>query len=196
MRARDLSPVAQLILKCQKTGDKTHFFKADVSSPASIALACKEITTRLGSPTIAVLNAGVFTHNTMLDISETELRRTVDINFLGVVFCVKEFLPAMIAANRGHVLVTSSVTAFISTVGHVHYSAAKAALVAAVEGLQTELKHAHGNPSVKVSSVLPAIVNTSMSAGRSQPATSFLLPVLEPAQVAQYMVDILKRGER
>lgn len=153
------------------------------------------IVATLGSPTMLVANAGVLRVGTILDASEEEVRSTVGVNLLGVVFSVKAFVPPMVAANKGHVLVTSSVAAY-STPSVACYAASKAAVNSVVEGLQTELKHRHGNPSVKVSTVMPAAAKTSMFAQLELPGPDFAMPLLEPGRVADRMIQVLSSGSR
>lgn len=154
------------------------------------------VVAQLGQPTILVANAGVLCGKTMLDASEEDLHRTFDVNVHGVIFCIKAFLPSMIAANYGHILVTSSVTAYSTAASVVDYSASKAAVTCIVEGLQTELKHRYGNPRVKASAILPAMVKTRMHAGDDQGVSGFIMPMLEPAPVAARMLQVLSNGER
>lgn len=177
-------------------GERTHYFRTDISSKKDISQACEQIVAKLGSPTILIANAGLYTGNTILDASENDLRRTFDTNVLGTLFCIQSFLPAMIVKNHGHVVVVSSIKAYLTTIKAVDYAASKAAFNTIVEGLQTELKHVYGNPNVKVSGVYPAIVKTKMSAGLVQPVNSVFMPVLEPEAVADHMLQILQSGQR
>jgi NAD(P)-dependent dehydrogenase (short-subunit alcohol dehydrogenase family) len=184
------------LLNCPIIGRRVHYFKTDVSSFENVTLTYNGIVANLGLPTILVANAGVFQSKALLDASEKDLRTTFDVNVLGALFCIRAFLPSMVAANHGHILVTSSVNACIAVAGAVDYSASKAAVTSIVEGLQTELKHKYGNPKVKVSAIFPAMVNTKMTEGISKVINSFIMPVLEPGQVADRMVQILMDGQR
>ncbi|RDA83382.1 hypothetical protein CP532_4729 [Ophiocordyceps camponoti-leonardi (nom. inval.)] len=179
-------------------GERSIFIQADVSNLASVNAARDAIVAHFGqSPTALVANAGVLRGggDTLLDIAEADLRSTLDVNLLGVLFCVQAFMPAMVAADRGHVVVASSVAALSPAAGVVAYAASKAALTCAVQGLQTELKHRLGNPSVKISAVFPAAVRTPMFAMMDLPMPEAIMPVLEPDEVADRMVQILADGE-
>jgi all-trans-retinol dehydrogenase (NAD+) len=177
-------------------GNRTHYYKTDVASFENVTQTYNSIAAKLGSPTILVINAGVLRGKTILDATEKDLCSTFSVNVLGALFCIKSFLPSMIAAKHGHILVTSSVEAFITTTNAVDYSASKAAVTNIVEGLRTELKHKYGNPRVKVSAIFPAVVNTKMTEGIGQTISSFIMPVLEPTQVAERMLQVLSSGQR
>lgn len=148
------------------------------------------------APTIVVLNAGVVRGRSLLDASEFDIRLTFDVNIIGVLWSIKTFLPDMIAANHGHILLTSSITAYTTLANSVDYCASKAAIASIYEGLQTELKHTYGNPRVQCSAVFPGTVNTKMFEGIDSPMKGFMLPVLEPDDVAERMFRIIKEGRR
>ncbi|KAJ6438401.1 cation chloride cotransporter [Purpureocillium lavendulum] len=179
-----------------KVGDKTHYFRANVASFNDVASCCQRVVAKLGAPTILVANAGIVKGKTVLDASEQDLRATFDVNVLGVLFCIKACLPFMIAADRGHILITSSITAFSTLPSVVDYCASKAAVTSVVEGLQTELKHKYGNPRIKVSAIFPGTVATKMFEYANQPLNGFIFPVLRPRQVADQMLKILLNGKR
>ncbi|KIX01172.1 uncharacterized protein Z518_08897 [Rhinocladiella mackenziei CBS 650.93] len=139
------------------------------------------------------INAGVV-GRTVLGASEEDVKLTFEVNMLGVMWCLKTFLPTMITANHGHVLITSSATAFVTVAGAVDYSASKAAVTSIHEGIQTELKHKHGNPTVQSSAIFPATITTKMFEG-IKGGGGFFLPVLSPDAVAERMLSILVKGE-
>ncbi|KAH8696756.1 hypothetical protein BGW36DRAFT_360568 [Talaromyces proteolyticus] len=141
-------------------------------------------------------NAAIITGRTILAASEQVIRSTFDINVFGALSCLKLFLPAMIAANRGHTLVMSSATAFLTVSSVVDNSASKAAVTTIVEGLRTELKHKHGNSHVKLSAYFPGTISTTLFQGIVQPAPDFMLPILHPDEVANRIICPLQRGER
>ena len=155
-----------------------------------------KISSEIGHATILVANAGFLRGRKILDASEHDLRKTFEINVFGVLYCIKLVLPHMIKADYGHVLITSSVTSYLTLAGVTDYSASKAAVSSIIDGLHTELKHHHGNPAVKVSAILPGTIATRMFKGVSTEQNSALLPVLEPAEVAGHMLRILSSGQR
>ncbi|KAM5347359.1 hypothetical protein ACJ41O_010364 [Fusarium nematophilum] len=147
-------------------------------------------------PTILVANAGVVRGRTILDASERDFQTTFEVNVLGVLYCIKTFLPSMIAADHGHVFITASATAFTTVANGVDYSASKAAINSIIEGLQTEMKHKYGNPNVKVSAIYPATIAAKMFEGIDSSLGGFALPLLQPEEVAERMFQILLNGER
>ncbi|PHH75092.1 hypothetical protein CDD80_2643 [Ophiocordyceps camponoti-rufipedis] len=182
----------------EELGDRSIFIHTDVTSPNSIQAARSETLSRLSRPPTALIaTAGTLPSGgtPLLTTSESDVRKTLDVNLLGVIFCAQAFMPSMMEARRGHVLVTSSVAGFSPAAGVVAYAASKAALTAVVEGLQTEMKHLWGNVGVKISAVFPAAVRTRMFEGMELPVPEALMPMLEAGEVADRMIQILADGE-
>ncbi|KAJ3482507.1 hypothetical protein NLG97_g7551 [Lecanicillium saksenae] len=175
-------------------GKNTRFFKCNVSSWEAVKEVHENIIRDLGQPTILIANAAIYTPRTILSASEASLRRTIDVNVLGVLFCVKAFLPGMISCDHGHIVVMSSIKAFMTGARSVDYAASKAAVMSVVEGLHTELIHEHGNPRVKVSAVFPAVVSTGLIGGLAEAMDGFMLPTLRPDKVASRVLDVLASG--
>ncbi|KAL4861467.1 hypothetical protein BDV12DRAFT_180254 [Aspergillus spectabilis] len=187
--------VIDIIPLTYKPGPKTHYFKCDITDFEAVKKVRLEVAAKCGgAPTVLVANAGIVRGKTLLDAQERDLRMTFEVNVLGLLWCIKAFAPDMIATNHGHILVTSSATAFMTVANGADYSASKAAVTSLVEGLQTELKHRHGNPRVRVSALFPATIATEMFAGIDAPSSA-IMPVLKPVQVAERMLQTLLKGE-
>jgi short-subunit dehydrogenase len=62
---------------------------------------------------------------------------------------VREFLPAMIKKNHGHVVTIASMASFLVLAGNVDYSCSKASALAFNEGLASELKARYNAPEVR-----------------------------------------------
>ncbi len=62
---------------------------------------------------------------------------------------VKEFIPAMIKKNHGHVVTIASMASYVVHARNVDYACTKASAVAFHEGLSSELKNRYNAPSVR-----------------------------------------------
>jgi NAD(P)-dependent dehydrogenase (short-subunit alcohol dehydrogenase family) len=90
------------------------FYRADVTSPSELADTAAEIRKQHGDPTILINNAGVGSGGSILDKSEAQIRKIFEVNTISHWWTVKEFLPAMIKKNRGHVVTMAYVFHFCS----------------------------------------------------------------------------------
>ena len=114
-----------------------------------------------------------------------------DINLLSHWSTVQEFLPDMLAKEKGHIMSVASLASFVAVAGAADYSCTKAALLAFHEALTGELKHRYKCPQIKTSIVHP---NWTKSAITSHPAVATGLKrigarLLEAEYVAEAMVN-------
>ncbi|RWA06567.1 hypothetical protein EKO27_g8532 [Xylaria grammica] len=164
-------------------GPKVHYFKCDITSPASLAEAAKEIRAKVGEPTILVNNAGVARGKTILETSEKDLKFTFDVNVFAHYNTVKEFLPSMIKKNHGMVVTVASVASWVTVPNMVDYSMSKTAATAFHEGLSAELKTRYNAPKVRTVIVNQGYTKTPLFTGYRNDSP-FLMPALEPESVA------------
>lgn len=117
------------------------FYEADVSSPDAVGRAAERIRQDVGEPTVLINNAGIAMAVSILESTRDQIQRTFDVNTVSHFWLVKEFLPAMIKHNHGHVITMASTASFLVIADLVSYSCAKASAMAFHEGLGQELKH-------------------------------------------------------
>ena len=140
-------------------------------------------------------NAGVGGGGSFIADSRAEWERTFAIDWWGVYYCTRAFLPLLINSTEGVLVNTSSVNGFWATLGpgvpHTAYSTAKFAVKGFSEALIEDLRvHA---PHVRVAVVMPGhvgtdIVTNSWRVHGRDPAT------LTEAEVAQARADLVRRG--
>jgi NAD(P)-dependent dehydrogenase (short-subunit alcohol dehydrogenase family) len=110
-------------------------------------------------------NAGVFGGASFVKDSPEEWERTFNIDWLGVYYCARVFLPLLIASGDGVLVNTSSVSGFWPTAGAgqpvTAYSAANFAIKGFSEALVEDLRC--NAPQVRVVVVLPGMVNTDIA---------------------------------
>lgn len=125
------------------------FYQMDITKTESIKRAADEIRRDHGDPTVLVNNAGAMSQTTVRDDTEEGIRRVFDINIIANFLLIKEFLPAMVKRNHGHVINIASMASFITGVRNVSYACTKVAVLALHEGLAQELMHAYNANKVR-----------------------------------------------
>lgn len=103
--------------------------------------------------------AGFATLGALEEHDESELRRSLEVNFFGPVGLMRAALPAMRARGGGLVVNMSAAAAVQNYAGFVAYGAAKAALEAAGEAVAAEAAP-HG---VRVMAVIPGPFRTDFA---------------------------------
>ena len=178
-------------------GDRSIYVETDITNYDTVTASYNTIVSQIGHPSILVANAGYVQGRTLINASPEAIARTFAVNVLGAIYPIKVAIPHMITANRGHILFTVSTTGISPPpCGATDYTASKAAVTRIMQGLQTELKHKHGNPAVKVSAIFPHTIGTALFEGIDKSSDSFLVPMLRPADVAACMANILSAGYR
>lgn len=112
---------------------------ADVRDRDGLTAAVRDLAERAGGLDVVVANAGVTPHPaTLRRIDPDEFERVLDINVTGAFTTIRAAADAVIA-RRGHVLVVSSVAAFVPGPGGAAYMISKAAVEQLGRALRLEL---------------------------------------------------------
>lgn len=150
---------AALAELAQEFGDRAAYQVVDVSDEQAVADAVAACVERFGGLHIMFANAG--SEGRVAPLPQTaaaDFRRVLDINVLGVFFCIKHGAPAMLASGGGSIVVTSSVAGFIGSPGLGPYCASKHAVMGLVKTAAQEL----GPEGVRVNSVNPGPIDNRM----------------------------------
>ncbi|KAL4733533.1 putative short-chain dehydrogenase/reductase 2 [Aspergillus similis] len=175
------------------------FYRANVSSPQSIAEVAKAIRSDHGEPTILVNNAGVGHDGTILDEFYEDIRHTFEVNTLSHFAMVKEFAPSMVRANHGHIVTVASFASFAGMGGMVDYCCSNASALAFHEGLRLELRYWYKAPNVRTtlsctSIIHPSWVRTPMIKGIAENESQFWQRILRPQEVSQAICNQIVRN--
>jgi short-subunit dehydrogenase len=142
---------------------------ADVSREDDCKQFIAQVVKVFGTIDILINNAGVSMRALVADVELDTIRKVMDINFWGTVYCTKFALP-YIQQNKGTVVGVSSIAGYRGLPGRSGYSASKFAVNGWLEALRTELL----DTGVNVMWVCPGftasnIRNTALNKeGRSQ----------------------------
>jgi NAD(P)-dependent dehydrogenase (short-subunit alcohol dehydrogenase family) len=138
----------------------------DVSDEAQVQRFRDELLTEHASDHVdlVVSNAGVAGGSSFIKDTREEWERTFAINWQGVYFCARVFMPLLIASGDGVLVNMSSVAAFWATAGHgvplTAYCASEFAIKGFSESLIPDLRA--NAPQVRVVVVMPGQVNTDI----------------------------------
>jgi short-subunit dehydrogenase len=93
------------------------------------------------------------------DLSIDQIRKVMDVNFYGLLFVTKAFLPELISRPEAHIANVSSMGGFVPVPGQSIYGASKAAVKLLTEGLHSELQ----GTGVRVTAVFPGAIGTNIA---------------------------------
>lgn len=113
-------------------------YQADVSSEQDCRTFIEQVIKAYGTIDVLINNAGISMRALFEDTELETLRKVMDINFWGTVYCTKFALPYIIK-QKGTVAGISSVAGYRGLPGRSGYSASKFAVNGWMEALRTEL---------------------------------------------------------
>jgi short-subunit dehydrogenase len=122
-----------------------------------------------------------------LDESDDSAVRQIDINLHGTIFGMKEALPRMLGRRSGHIVNLASVAGKGGFPYLATYCASKHAVVGVTEAVRGE----HRQSGVDFTVVMPAMVNTELTAGVKAGRG---VEKAEPEDVADAIVEALQLG--
>ncbi|KAH7024635.1 uncharacterized protein B0I36DRAFT_366564 [Microdochium trichocladiopsis] len=145
------------------------YYKCDITSPESVQAAAAAIAAEPGirgsGPSILINNAGVSHELPILTVPLTQVQRIFQVNTVSHWTLAQAFVPAMVAANKGHIVTIASLASYVALPYGGAYAATKAAALAFHEALSCELKHIHASPGVVCTVVHPNFVDTPLTEG-------------------------------
>ncbi|MFN4316295.1 MAG: SDR family oxidoreductase [Chitinophagaceae bacterium] len=115
-----------------------HTMVADVSSENDCRRFVETTLKVYGSIDILINNAGISMRALLKEADTEVLRKVMDINFFGSVYCTKYALPSILQ-NKGTIVGISSIAGYRGLPGRSAYSASKYALQGWLEAVKTEL---------------------------------------------------------
>jgi short-subunit dehydrogenase len=117
---------------------------ADVSKQDECKSFIDAVINTYGSVDILINNAGVSMRSLFEEVELDALKKVMDINFWGTVYCTKFCLP-FILKNKGSIVGVSSIAGYRGLPGRSGYCASKFAVNGWLESLRTELLHSGVN---------------------------------------------------
>jgi len=134
----------------------------DVADRDAVFVFAKETKEHFGEVNLVINNAGVALNSGPLwETSIDDFEWLMSINFSGVLYGTKAFLPELQQAKWGHIVNISSLFGIISVAEQTHYNASKFAVRGLTEALRHELDAAEGN--VSCTSVHPGGIKTAIA---------------------------------
>ncbi len=163
-------------------------YALDVSDREACLALAERVERELGAVDILVNNAGIVEGSGILEMSERSARRMVEVNYLGLVWMMQAFVPAMARRGSGHVVNVASTAGKVGVANLGGYCATKFAVIGITDAARAEL----AKQGVRFTIINPGYIKTGMFEG-SKP--SFVTRWLEPQEVADAVARSLKRGD-
>jgi len=158
--ARRETEGADLVREIESKGARAVFLKTDVTDAAQVAALVEKAVSEFGGLDIAFNNAGTEGVGMIPLVEETEenLRRVMDVNFMGVWHAMKAEIPALTERGGGAIINTTSIAGIRGFGTFSSYVASKFA----VEGLTRSVAQEVAGAGIRVNSIAPGAIDTAM----------------------------------
>ena len=192
--------LAETVTLVEGTGVKVTSSVVDVTDASAVEAWAQSVTDEHGQVNLIVNNAGVALIADVASSSIDDIAWLMSINYWGVVYGTKAFLPLLEASGDGHVVNISSVFGVISVPGQSAYNSAKFAVRGFTDALRMELDIA-GSP-VSATTVHPGgirtnIVRNARSRGEAaDPARFDKIARTTPGRAAEVIIDAVLKNRR
>ncbi len=140
LAARREDKLEQVARRVRDAGREALVVAADVGKDDDVRRLVEQTVERFGRLDVMFANAGYGFLRPVADLSDDEHRQIFEANYFGTVRCIREALPIMQQAGRGHIVITSSIVGRVGLPLYAAYSATKAAQDALATALRVELE--------------------------------------------------------
>ena len=163
-------------------GPNASYVTVDVSDAADVARAVAEV----GEIDGYVHLAGVYWPMPAQEWDAAQVNAMMDINSTGLTRVLGHVVPAMVARDAGHIVITASLTGFRGLPRSIGYTASKAANMSLAECMYADLR----GTGVDVQVANPGFIKTQLTA-----KNNFAMPfIMEPIDAAEIMFQHMQSG--
>jgi NAD(P)-dependent dehydrogenase (short-subunit alcohol dehydrogenase family) len=154
-RALDLAE--QTVAMIKEQGGEAVALAADITRDEDCATVVKSALDRFGRLDFLDNNVGIGSRGSVVDDSQENWRRVMQVNVETMFLASKHAIPAMVRGGGGAIVNVSSISA-LRPRGLTAYSASKGAVIALTRAMAVD----HGKDGVRVNCVAPGPVYTPM----------------------------------
>ena len=179
-------------INAASANSSTMAMRTDVTKEDEVTEMVEATIDHYGTVSILINNAGILYPTRIDNVTKAEWDEVLDVNLNGSFLCSKAVLPIMKANKFGRIVnMSSSAGRSVSTLGGVHYTAAKAGVLGLTRGMAKEVAPF----GITVNAICPGLIDTEMARENCSPEQlrayeeSFPIPRLgTPDEVAQLII--------
>jgi 3-oxoacyl-[acyl-carrier protein] reductase len=137
----------------KQTGAATPYRLCDVTDDAQVRALVDAAQAELGHVDVLVNNAGLGGHARVVDMTDEQWQRVLDVTLHGTFRMLRAILPHMLERRSGAIVNNASVLGWRAQEGQAHYAAAKAGVMALTRCAALEAAEA----GVRINAVAPSL---------------------------------------
>lgn len=162
----------------------------DVRDPEALQNIVDATADRFGSIDIVVINAGVGSYGSFLELPDKELEEMIDVNVKGAIYTARAALPYLLKSKTADLVMLASEAGRRGLPLEAVYCASKFAQI----GLTRALDHELREQGIRCTTVAPGGVATDFAMGTGRtPDMPELAGMMRPEDVAEAVLFVLTR---
>ena len=134
-------------------------YPLDVTDEKKVSEVFKKILEDFKNIDLCIFGAGTYEPKLEKEINQEQIRKTMEVNFFGVVNCIKAVEEYFKNIKNGHISIVSSIAGYRGLPNSSGYGPSKAALSNLAESLYFDFK----KHNVRVSLISPGFIKTPMT---------------------------------
>lgn len=135
--ARNINNLQRIASELSVKGTEVLPFQTDVTVEDDCRLLVEKTISRFGTIDVLINNAGISMRAIFSELNLDVIRKLMDVNFWGTVYCTKFAMPYLLAV-KGSVVGVISIAGYIGLPGRTGYSASKFAVRGFLDALRSE----------------------------------------------------------
>lgn len=171
----------------RQKGGRAEFMSVDISRPEQVQAAVVRAASENGRIDVLCNNAAyIAPWHDLLNATDEEWRKCIDVSLMGTVTLTKLVLPYMVRQHGGSIIHVSSVQGMVGARGSAAYTTIKTGLI----GLTRSMAYDYGPDNVRVNALCPGPIQTRISPKpgdalhERQVSKTFLGRVGQPHEIA------------
>lgn len=182
-------------VKISGNNKKLFIYAVDISDKEAVNAFAAKVIEEHKKVDGVINNAGIIQPFTYLNELEMDrIEKVMNINYYGMLYMVKAFLPYLLKRPEAHIVNVSSMGGFLPVPGQSVYGASKAAVKLLSEGLSSELS----GTNVKVSVIIPGGIATDIKKNSNieyhvSSESSKSNMVLTPQKAAELIIKAMEK---
>jgi short-subunit dehydrogenase len=187
--ARRRDRLDETAAEARRLGSEVLAAPADVTKDDEMSAFANAVLARFGRLDVMICNAGFGIYGGIDTIEPSQMRRLLDVNYMGTYYALRAALPVFRRQNSGHAIIVSSIVGKRGVPYVGAYAATKFAQIGLAECLRAEVQ---GSP-IHVTVVCPISTKTEFhdvmvrESGRATRASG-------PRQSADHVADAIARA--
>ncbi|HST20368.1 MAG TPA: SDR family oxidoreductase [Blastocatellia bacterium] len=195
--SRNAESLNEIVHEIAEAGGVAHAIPTDVTEREHVEQLADAALNYFGRIDTWVNNAGISIIATFDKLTDEEIRRIMDVNFMGAVYGIQAALPRMRAQAEGTIINVASIAGKRAIPLQSIYSASKFAIVGLGESLRAEL--ASEPAQINICTICPPSINTPFfdhALTKEGFAPKPMAPVYEPEAVAEAIISCAENPQR